>query len=42
MNIRQSDGTKVCCWSGTLEQSIEKMKETARIYGSAPLHLEEL
>ena len=38
-SIRQADGTTVCRYSGSLEKCFEKMQETARVYGSAPLHV---
>lgn len=38
--IRQADGTTVCRVSGTsMEKTVEIMKETARVYGSAPLEV---
>ncbi len=40
--IRQADGTTVCKYSGSMEKTVEKMKEAARVYGSAPLKIEDL
>lgn len=39
--IRQADGTTVCRVSGaSMEKTLDIMKETARVYGSAPLEVD--